>query len=170
MKQDDAGYVYVLTNPSMPGLVKIGKTTNSPEHRAKELSRTTGVPTPFSVVFSVYTDECSILERNAHSHLSEYRLENREFFKISVDDAIKGVIEMYLDRKDCLLSVWDGRKAILFDDNDVLCDYIESCGGEDIASKYGDGFAEFVTQAVFDAPLNIKYAILKAHETNCVVK
>ncbi len=43
------GYVYVLMNSSMRGLVKIGKTEREPEERAKELSASTGVPTPFMV-------------------------------------------------------------------------------------------------------------------------
>jgi len=43
MKQ---GYVYILTNPSMPGLVKIGRSKNGGRKRASDLYQT-GVPTPF---------------------------------------------------------------------------------------------------------------------------
>lgn len=39
-----AGWVYILSNEYMPGIYKIGMTTNSPEARAKELSSATGVP------------------------------------------------------------------------------------------------------------------------------
>jgi hypothetical protein len=38
-----AGYIYVLENETIPGLVKIGSTERNPEDRAKELM-TTGVP------------------------------------------------------------------------------------------------------------------------------
>ena len=38
---------YVLVNESMPGLVKIGKTTQSVEKRMKELSSPTGIASPF---------------------------------------------------------------------------------------------------------------------------
>ena len=46
------GIVYLLTNPVMPGLVKIGMTTQKEiEQRMKELY-TTGVPLPFECQFA----------------------------------------------------------------------------------------------------------------------
>jgi hypothetical protein len=41
--------VYVLTNEAMPGLVKIGLTTDSLESRILQLSSATGVPLPFKM-------------------------------------------------------------------------------------------------------------------------
>ena len=43
---DKEGWVYILTNEAMPGLVKIGYTMNDPAIRAEELSSDTGVPLP----------------------------------------------------------------------------------------------------------------------------
>ena len=43
------GWVYVLTNPAMPGLVKIGLTSRNPQVRAAELTQATGVPAPFVI-------------------------------------------------------------------------------------------------------------------------
>lgn len=40
---NDTGLVYVLINPSMEGLIKVGKTTRNPKERADELSKVTGV-------------------------------------------------------------------------------------------------------------------------------
>lgn len=79
----DSGYVYVLINPSLDGMVKIGKTTRSPEERAKELSQATGTPTPFVVVYKAYFNDCSKAEAYVHTMLEEqgYRVSsNREFF------------------------------------------------------------------------------------------
>ena len=46
------GIVYLLTNPVMPGLVKIGMTTQEDiDKRMKELY-TTGVPVPFECKFA----------------------------------------------------------------------------------------------------------------------
>lgn len=44
------GFVYVLSNAGMPGLLKIGSSTKVPTARAAELN-TTGVPSPFEVEY-----------------------------------------------------------------------------------------------------------------------
>lgn len=81
------GYVYILTNPSMPGLVKIGKTTRDPESRAHELYQT-GVPTPFVVHGSFKTPDCDWLEISLHREFAEVRVnDSREFFQMSADVA-----------------------------------------------------------------------------------
>lgn len=46
------GWVYIITNKSMPGLLKIGYTMKDPRSRAKELEGT-GIPTPYEVVYEV---------------------------------------------------------------------------------------------------------------------
>jgi hypothetical protein len=51
-----SGYVYILVNHSMVGLLKIGRTVRDSRARARELS-TTGVPTPFQVAFEVFSDK-----------------------------------------------------------------------------------------------------------------
>ncbi len=56
------GYIYVLINYSMQGIVKVGKTIRDTESRAKELSSVTGVPTPFIVAFDAYFADCSQAE------------------------------------------------------------------------------------------------------------
>jgi cold shock CspA family protein len=92
----DAGYVYLLINSSMEGLVKIGKTTQDPKGRAKELSAATGVPTPFIVVFDAYFEDCSKAEEYVHARLEQknYRVSSsREFFSVPVNEAVKAIIE-----------------------------------------------------------------------------
>lgn len=76
----------------MPGLIKVGKTTAHPDQRMSEL-HSTGVPTPFILEFSAEVDDCAVSERKAHSALSEYRVaKNREFFEISVKQALHAVL------------------------------------------------------------------------------
>ena len=83
------GFIYILINPSLKNLLKIGMTTRSPEERAKELS-TTGVPTPFFVAFSEEVSDCQIIEKEIHLQLESFRyIKNREFFEIPLAQAIK---------------------------------------------------------------------------------
>lgn len=85
------GYVYILSNPSMPGILKVGKTTRDPENRAQELYQT-GVPTPFRVVFSVYCPDCHGLEQAVHSDLAKFRVSaGREFFIVDPSTAERAV-------------------------------------------------------------------------------
>ena len=44
------GWVYVLLNPSMPEIYKVGMTDRTPEERAR-LSASTSVATPFLVIY-----------------------------------------------------------------------------------------------------------------------
>lgn len=92
----NVGFVYILINPSLSGLVKIGKTTRTPEERAKELSDATGIPTPFIVAFDEQFEDCDYAESFMHTLLENqgYRVAgNREFFNIPLKDAIRSLIE-----------------------------------------------------------------------------
>lgn len=78
--------VYVIKNLSFPNLLKIGRTTRDIKHRVNELSKQTGVPTPFVTVMKIRTDNSNDLEKSIHSHLNELRIPNKEFFKISEEE------------------------------------------------------------------------------------
>jgi hypothetical protein len=88
------GYVYVLLNPALKGQVKIGKTTNSPEQRAAELS-TTGIPHEFIVLYAERVSDCDTVERVLHERFADVRVSpNREFFRVTPQAAIRAVIEV----------------------------------------------------------------------------
>lgn len=88
------GYVYVLINPSMPGLVKIGCTQRDSRARARKLY-TTGVPTPFEVAFEVFSDDHEVLEDQMHTQLFAFRPNgDREFFRYPLKDAINLLIQL----------------------------------------------------------------------------
>lgn len=92
-----SGYVYVMINPSLEGMVKIGKTTREPEERAKELSSATGVATPFIVVYKRQFNNCHLAEKLIHTVLSDngFRVnDQREFFSIDVTTAINLLMKM----------------------------------------------------------------------------
>ncbi len=87
------GYIYAMVNASLPGLVKIGRSSRHPEIRALELSGTS-VPTGFDVVWFRAVRDAHAAERAAHEKLSYCReSKKREFFRIEIRAAI-----MQLDR------------------------------------------------------------------------
>lgn len=59
------GYVYVFSNRAMPGLVKIGYTTDTPEQRAKQLDGTHS-PHPNVVEYSIQVPDAPVVEKAAH--------------------------------------------------------------------------------------------------------
>jgi len=63
-------------------------TTRTPEARAKELY-TTGVAVPFNIEFTWQVDNPLQKEKQIHKLLANCRVESREFFRISVDEAIR---------------------------------------------------------------------------------
>jgi hypothetical protein len=88
-------WIYVLSNPSMPGLLKIGYTKNSPEDRAHQISNATGVATPFKVEYSFKCHEGQFLEEEVHRYLESYRVAtNREFFKLELYDAVEAITKL----------------------------------------------------------------------------
>jgi hypothetical protein len=83
-----AGYIYILSNPSMPNLVKIGFTYRRVEERLLELSGATGVPTPFTIEYYCLTADVEDVEKLVHSRFSSNRRPSREFFAVSLSEAV----------------------------------------------------------------------------------
>jgi hypothetical protein len=143
--------VYILTNPSLPNLVKIGRTERSVEERASELSGTTGVPTPFEIFRAFHVSNSVELERIVHERLKSYRISSsREFFRIDpetacdlisslievankpIEDEIDGML-MFQARRICEVesSIWPGlimsKLNITYDQaNRVVAHLVES--------------------------------------------
>ena len=91
---DYDSWVYILSNPTQPGLLKIGYTKNPPDERAKQISAATGVALPYKVEWAFHCYNGFGLEQEIHHKLEEYRVNNnREFFQISLNEA-KAVVEM----------------------------------------------------------------------------
>ena len=81
--------VYVLTNPAMPNLVKIGKTTQSDISVRLSQLYSTGVPLPFSCVYAAEVEDCTKAEKALHIAFGPYQINpKREFFQIDPEQAI----------------------------------------------------------------------------------
>lgn len=83
------GFVYVLTNPVMPGLVKIGCTDGEdPATRIAQLC-TSGVPVPFHIEFAARVDDILAVERALHLAFAPNRINpKREFFRLEPEQPI----------------------------------------------------------------------------------
>ena len=86
------GSVYVLSNPAMPGLLKIGYTTRQISERVEEISNATGVPEPFVCKAHWLSFRPDIDEQKIHELFSRERSNgSREFFRISTETAIRQI-------------------------------------------------------------------------------
>lgn len=79
-----------VSNPAMPGLLKIGSTSGPVEKRVRQLSNPTAVPEPFrlEVKIPVHYESLRSAERKAHAGLDIYRdRREREFFRVPLNVA-----------------------------------------------------------------------------------
>jgi len=77
--------VYVLTNPAMPGIVKIGMTNEVDVQRRMGGLYTTGVPLPFDCVIAreIEGRDAGEIERALHTAFGPHRINSsREFFQL----------------------------------------------------------------------------------------
>lgn len=87
------GWIYVITNKAMPGLVKIGSSNKDPNFRAEELKHT-GSPHPYIVEYEMLTEEPFQIEQKLHKILSSrHRHEGKEWFRCSVEEAVLAIQE-----------------------------------------------------------------------------
>ena len=96
------GIVYLLTNPAMQGLVKIGRTSRlDPQNRIDELY-STELPFPFECEVAIKVDDEAAVEGALHLALGKMRVNRRrEFFEID-PESLKPLFALYGSRNlDC---------------------------------------------------------------------
>ena len=85
------GYLYTISNESMPGILKVGMTERTPDIRLNEAngSDTWRPPTPYKLEFAKKVSDPKQKEKTIHILLSQYteRINpKREFFRVSVEE------------------------------------------------------------------------------------
>lgn len=149
------GWVYVLANEAMPGVLKVGMTTSTPEKRAKELSSSSGVPYPFDVVSRYRTNDPWGHEKQVHEMLARYRVnQGREFFKAPLN-----IVEEACDRVMPFGSTYSvERLASLY--NLIVLDHTKNEEPHELLKHFGvNAFGankEAVSMAIFLGCLVIK--------------
>ena len=83
------GIIYILTNPIMPGIIKIGKTTQEDVKVRMAQLYSTGVPVPFDCQYAAKVNNIDEVERALHTAFGPDRVNpKREFFEIEANQAI----------------------------------------------------------------------------------
>lgn len=119
----NTGWIYILGNSHMPGLLKIGRTDRTSYERIEELSSATGIPTPFVLVWQEEVSNSVCAEKEIHEYLHEYRVsEGREFFKVDTCiavDIVKSIATRYPVEEEYratdlnVLQNWEEEDALL---------------------------------------------------------
>ena len=86
-------WVYILTNPAIPEMVKIGYTKMDPHTRALQISKGTGIPLGYEVAWAYKCYKGERIEREVHNRFKKQRVSpTREFFRVTLEEA-KQIIE-----------------------------------------------------------------------------
>ena len=81
------GFVYVLSNPLMIGVYKIGMTDRSPSQRIAELNSSTSIPTEFRLILCAEVVDARESEAMLHRELGYARINSkREFFRLDAGE------------------------------------------------------------------------------------
>jgi hypothetical protein len=92
------GIVYILINPAMPGIIKIGRTNQGDVKSRMSQLYSTGVPLPFECVYAAKVSNYEKVEKALHIAFGPDRLNpNREFFEIEASQAIAIIKLMELE-------------------------------------------------------------------------
>ena len=97
------GFIYILSNPMIPNLLKIGFTRRDVDERVKELSSKTSVPAPFVIEACFLSERPSQHEKEIYRCLDKYQLPSKEFFEIGIEKAVD-VAESVIGRPPHYLS------------------------------------------------------------------
>ncbi|MCF7970830.1 MAG: GIY-YIG nuclease family protein, partial [Methylococcaceae bacterium] len=126
------GFVYILSNISMPGIIKVGRTGKVPELRIKDKDLcSTGVPTPFVAEYYAFFDNMYEAEKKAHINLRVYS-HGKEFFKVDIPTAIKQIERIKIDSIEIYPNK-GGLSHIAFDDIQKRC---PNCSKVNIIPEY----------------------------------
>jgi len=87
--ESNNGIVYILTNPAIPSMIKIGMTTHEDVKMRMAQLYSTGVPLPFECVYAAKVSNFEKVEKALHIAFGPDRVNpKREFFEIDASQAI----------------------------------------------------------------------------------
>ena len=110
------GIIYILTNPIMPGIIKIGKTTQEDVKLRMAQLYSTGVPLPFECEYAAKVNNIDEVERALHTAFGPDRVNpKREFFEIEANQAITIIKLLELENVSPLVE----QEADIIDESEI---------------------------------------------------
>ena len=110
------GIIYILTNPIMPGIIKIGKTTQEDVKLRMAQLYSTGVPLPFECEYAAKVNNIDEVERALHTAFGPDRVNpKREFFEIEAIQAITIIKLLELENVSPLVE----QEADIIDESEI---------------------------------------------------
>jgi hypothetical protein len=99
------GVVYVLENEAMPGIFKIGMTSNL-QNRIAQMNNSTSIPLPFRCMYAAVVEDPVFVEQQLHAAFAPHRVSpRREFFRMP-PECIIAAIELVATEVIQPTSVW----------------------------------------------------------------
>lgn len=114
-RESATGWVYAVSNPSMPGILKIGRTARDPQARLKEMNGRTETPTPFVIEAVVRSSNAAWTERAVHERLRARRVnDRREFFKVTPREALSEMRAVAREQRQAAFDrrAWSGSPTV----------------------------------------------------------
>ena len=136
-----SGHIYCFSNPSMPGILKVGMTERTPEIRLIEAnsSDTWKPPTPYKIVFAKKVLNPKQKETTLHTILSQYteRINpRREFFRVSQEE-VKTLFDL-IDGELWVEKIPEEEEEEDEDEEEVST-YVSKKGSRDMTKCFTDG-------------------------------
>jgi len=88
------GYVYVLSHPQMPGLIKVGHTSRPVAQAVEELNRVSGLPEHFVIEASVESSSPDLHTAEIHRLLAARVIQGMEYFEAELPAVLRVVEEV----------------------------------------------------------------------------
>lgn len=83
------GWLYIIKNEALAGMIRLGRSDDSPEYLVKKLDMSGSVPTPFHLQYKVYISNSYLILQNIRRLLwSQKKTAGSGWFSITEDDAI----------------------------------------------------------------------------------
>lgn len=144
------GFIYIVSNESMPNIVKIGCTQDI--NKRLDSLHDTSTPTPFILEKSWEVDNMYQTEKFIHQHLSYCRLNKaREFFTITPINAIELIDNIIIDKAADKFLVYDKSHQFFASSPKDIGDFIRiAAKGQNITQAQLAGVSNTGVRCVID--------------------